>query len=138
MASRGWEHVTLADLRQRKIGVQPKPSKYRNVKVTIDGEQFDSKREAAYWQGLKAREAAREIHSLARQVPFALCCPDRTSIEDQQVRSALVVAQYFADFSYYDRDGTRHVVDAKGHRTQEYRLKKKWVELQDGVLIEEV
>lgn len=116
---------------------QAKPSKYRNVKVVVDGITFDSKREAAYWQGLKAREHNGEINSLQRQVPFALCCPDRTDL-DLQGRRSVVVSNYIADFSFYDRDGQRHVVDAKGHRTAIYQLKKKWLFLQDGIDITEV
>ena len=127
MASRGWESVTLADVVARTV--VPARSKYRNVKVTIDGITFDSKREAAYWQGLKAREKNGEITDLQRQVIFPLCCP----VEDRSV----MVSSYVADFVYYEQ-GKRHVVDAKGLRTKDYKLKRKWLRLQDGIRIEEV
>ena len=123
---RGWEHVRPADLRDRR---SPSPSKYRNVKVRIDGEIFDSQREAAYWQGLQARAAAGEITHLQRQVTFSLFCP----VEDR----AVMVSSYRADFVFLER-GVRHVVDAKGVRTPLYRLKAKWLRLQDGITIEEV
>lgn len=129
MATRGYEHVTMADIHQRNAGVKSKPSKYRNVKTRVAGELFDSKREAAYWQGLKAREHNGEITYLRRQVCFPLLCP----VEDR----AVMVAFYVADF-VYDEHGKRHVVDAKGKRTAMYQLKKKWLELQDGIVIEEV
>jgi hypothetical protein len=106
-------------------------SKYRNVKTVVDGEKFDSKREAQYWAELRLREKANDITHLSRQVPFDLCCP--TGPEESEV-----VAQYIADFVYKDRDGRDHIVDAKGKRTQMYALKKKWLELQSGIFIEEV
>jgi len=113
----------------------PVKSKYRNVRTVIDGERFDSKREAEYWKELKLRERAGEIADIQRQVPFSLCCP--TAGDDMEV------ARYIADFTYRDvnKIGMQtqlHVVDAKGHRTREYLLKKKWLELQSGVIIEEV
>lgn len=110
----------------------PKTSKYRNVKIVIDGEKFDSKREANHWHLLKLREKAGEIYHLQRQVPFDLLCPTDVSLGE-----TAVVAQYIADMTYMEQT-QRHVVDTKGVRTQIYKLKKKWLELQDGVVIEEV
>ncbi len=111
-----------------------KPSKYRNVKTTIDGETFDSKREAMAWVDLKLREKAGEITDIKRQVPFSLQCP--TPGDDEEV------CRYFADFTYRDvvhgRPMQLHVVDAKGKRTAMYQLKKKWLKIQSGVTIEEV
>jgi len=111
-----------------------KPSKYRNVKCEVDGILFDSKREAAHWLRLKAREQVGQITNLRRQVSFALRCP----VDGSDGISA-VVAHYIADFVYQDtRDASTHVVDAKGHRTREYLLKRKWLELQSQVTIDEV
>ena len=45
---------------------------------------------------------------------------------------------YVADFTYRDANGVRHVVDAKGYKTQVYRLKKRMAALLLGVAIEEV
>ena len=113
-------------------GKATKPSKYRNVKTVINGETFDSKREASYWQGLLAREAAGEITGLRRQVPFELRCPN-----GEGDGSSTIVAYYLADFVFWEL-GVQCVVDAKGKRTAMYQLKKKWLELQDGIVIEEV
>lgn len=132
MATRGWENATLNDVRDRRTS--PKPSKYRNVKVVIDGERFDSKREATYWRGLKAREKNGEIDDLRRQVPFTLCAPER--IEGRFHGAIATVATYIADFVYFE-NGQRHVVDAKGKRTAMYQLKKKWLAIQDGIQVEE-
>jgi hypothetical protein len=99
------------------------------VRTRVGNLVFDSKREAAYWQGLLARQQAGEISMLRRQVCFPLLCP----VEDRSV----MVAFYVADF-VYEEQGKRHVVDAKGHRTAMYKLKAKWLALQDGIVIEEV
>ena len=109
-----------------------KPSKYRNVKTTTrDGLVFDSKREAERWHVLKQFEKTGVITELRRQVKFPLYCPNESSLKIAQV------AVYIADFVYIDK-GKRVVEDAKGLKTQMYSLKKKWLELQEGIIIQEV
>ena len=118
---------------KRVAEAQPTPprSKYRNVKVQVDGYTFDSKREAQYWQECRLREKAGDITELRRQVPFELT----TMASDGLSR---VVCVYLADMTFKDRDGLLHVVDAKGLRTQIYKLKAKWLSLSLGITIEEV
>lgn len=131
--TRGWEHATEHDVRDRRV--PKKPAKYGNVKVVIDGEKFDSKREAGHWLELKARQCAGEIRNLKRQVPFDLFAP---AIGGGWV----TVAIYLADFTFLERDGgddwTAVVADSKGARTQMYQLKKKWLRLQSGIEIREL
>jgi hypothetical protein len=135
MATRGFENFTTDDLRrlrEGKVVKATKPSKYRNVRCEApDGQRFDSRRECNYYLTLKAREARGELTGLRRQVRFWLLAPtaDRQSYN--------VVSFYIADFVYRTGDVV-HVVDAKGRRTQLYVLKKKWLELQEGVVVEEV
>lgn len=134
MATRGFEHVTAADLLKIRIGKLPaKPSKYRNVKVVADGYTFDSKREAAHYHVLKLREKAGEISDLKVHQVLPLLAPSRVD----ESRTFLTVSFYEADFTYFENI-KRVVVDAKGKRTQMYALKKKWLELQDGIVIQEV
>lgn len=131
MATAGWEHVSTADL--NKLARSPKtaaPSKYRNVRFVIDGLTFDSKREANYYVGLKARADHGEITDLRMQVSFPLLCPAPGGL-------TAIVAHYVADFTYLER-GVQHCVDVKGVRTQLFVLKRKWLELQDGIVVEEV
>lgn len=139
MASRGWENITARDLQRMHaapVGAA-KPSKYKNVKVTIDGHTFDSKRESNHYLLLKSRLAAGEISDLRCQVAMPLCAP--VFGVNGEVIGSCVVAHYVADFTYTDtRDGRRHVVDAKGVRTALYALKAKWLAIQDGTTIEEV
>lgn len=144
MATRGWQDVTQADITRRMLKQQPKPSKYRNVRYETQGEKFDSKHESEIWLGLKAREAAKEIEGLQRQMRFSLYCPDLTPPDCAP--SNTQVAEYVADFTFRTRDPQTglltvlHVLDAKSKatRTAVYKLKKKWLELQDGIIIEEV
>lgn len=114
----------------------PKTSKYRNVRVVVDGQTFDSKAEAAYWQTLKLREKAGEIQGLQRQVQFMLFAP--VIREDGTITyEAIHVSTYVADFVWYE--GMKRVVaDKKGKRTAMYLLKRKWLELQSGIKILEV
>lgn len=49
-----------------------KPAKYRNVKVTIDGETYDSKLEYLKHVELKRRQVLGEVGRIFRQVPFVL------------------------------------------------------------------
>ncbi len=117
----------------RQDAATPKPSKYRNVKVVIDGERFDSKREAAYWSELKLREKAGEISGVLRQVAYPLYAPSHEST------ACVEVATYIADFAFFDHEGTRHLQDVKGGKeTAMFTLKRKWLYLQSGIEIEVV
>lgn len=154
----GWTQadVDRINARRRRPGDAPPPapadvpkekrSKYRNVRTHIDGKVFDSKREADYYLLLKAREQAGEIKQLRCQPEFPLLAPVAMNSEPmfagETLKDALgfvEVARYRADFTYRDADtNTLHVVDAKGLRTKEYRLKAKWMLLQYAITIEEV
>jgi hypothetical protein len=103
-----------------------KQSKYRNVKTTVDGITFASKREANRYAELKLMEAAGEIELLGTQVRFEI------------VVNGEKIGAYVADFSYWDKDGNNVVEDAKGVRTPVYKLKKKLVKALYGVDIQEV
>ncbi len=135
---RGFEKLSIADIERRNLKIsEPKQSKYRNTRVVVDGEKFDSKREANYWHELKLREKVGEIRGLQRQVKFPLYCPEAYG---DAAPTWHQVCEYIADFTYRTGDGpgVLHVVDAKGARTAIYRLKARWLELQDGIIIEEV
>jgi len=114
-----------------------KPSKYRNVRCEIGGEKFDSKHEADDWLELKARESAGEISDLQRQVEFNL----KTPVYDRHgdMVGAAIVASYLADFVFTE-GGRRVVQDSKGGkatRTAVYKLKRRWLAIQDGIEIRE-
>lgn len=139
MATRGWNDVTADQIQQRaetQASVK-KPAKYRNQRVIVDGQRFDSKREAAKWHELRMRERAGEIDQLERQVEVPLYAPCRTS-EAIEPNMPIQVATYVADFRYrIVATGRRVCFDSKGVRTQVFILKSRWLLLQDGISIEE-
>jgi hypothetical protein len=116
---------------------RPKRSKYGNVKVTIDGHTFDSKREALRYQELRVLEAAGKISHLELQPTFKLYC-GQTPIKFASGRHAT----YKADFAYFDysrAERLRVVEDVKGFKTDVYKLKKAIVEAcYPGVKIVEI
>lgn len=128
---RGWEHVQPGDLKSVKF---PKPSKYRNVRVSVDGFSFDSKAEAARYHVLVLMEKAGLIRDLEVHPKFVLITASHTR-EGEDV----AVCDYIADFSYVDVPKSRTIVeDVKGVKTALYRLKKKWLFLQEGIDVQEI
>lgn len=105
--------------------VKKSKSKYNNVKVEVDGEKFDSKKEAARYGQLLLLERAGNISSLKRQVSF-----------DLKVNSELI-CKYVADFVY--NVGSNEVVeDVKSEMTKKlavYRIKKKLMKAIHGIEI---
>lgn len=91
---------------------------------------FPSGREAAHYAELKLRRHAGEITDLRLQEPYAL-------IVQRPDGQPQLVGEWLADFDYRDSTG-RHVVDAKGKKTDMYILKKKIVEACHAITIEEV
>lgn len=113
----------------------PQKSKYRNVRMIVDGERFDSQREANYWSELRLREKAGEIKGLSRQVDFELMCP----VGDTNDAVTAIVSVYVADFVFFDLGNKMHVLDIKGQKeTAMFALKRKWLFLQSGIEIEVV
>ncbi len=103
-------------------------SKYRNIKTTVDGITFDSRKEAARYGTLKLLEKAREISELRCQV--------RYNIELNGVK----LFAYVADFGYVAH-GFTIVEDVKSETTRKnpvYRIKKKAMKAQFGIEIREV
>lgn len=96
--------------------------KYGARATSVNGFKFHSKKEARYYQELLLRQKAGEVIFFLRQVPFHLACG----------------TIYRIDFAEYRADGTVHFIDVKGFKTQEYKLKKKMVEHEYPIEIEEV
>ncbi len=120
---------------QGKVVAKPKRvSKYRNVKVTVDGITFDSKREAERYGELRLLQKSGAIRMLQRQYSFRL-----------EVNGMLICV-YRSDFTYEERvkavvPGLRWrwvVEDVKGVLTPVYRLKKKLMVAIHGIEIREV
>ena len=107
-----------------------KSNKYHNQKTkTIDGITHDSKKEASRWMELQMLQRAGEIYNLRRQVTFEL-------IPKQEGERP---CNYIADFVYVDKKTGKTVVeDAKGVRTDVYKIKKKLMLWRYDIRIKEV
>ena len=116
------------------FGKDQSKNKYHNVKWEMDGEKFDSQKEARTYAELKLLEKAKEIKNLRRQVPFEL-------IPNQYVDGKLVERKcmYIADF-VYEENGKTVVVDTKSEatKTPAYRIKRKLMLHVHGIRIKEV
>lgn len=96
----------------------------------MNGITFDSKREAERWQELQLLLRAGAITDLRRQVKYELSATKK--IGGVTVRGC----SYIADF-VYRQNGRLVVEDAKGYKTAEYKIKRKWMADKYGVLIKE-
>lgn len=137
MAWKGWEDFdpTAHEKAVREQGnpdKPKKPSKHHNVKVTLDGKTFDSKREANRWLMLTGAQSRGEITDLRRQVNFDLTAIERNHPE----RGFQTVGKFRADFTYYEK-GKFVVEDSKGQRTDFYSWKARHFEIEYGFKIRE-
>lgn len=110
-------------------------NKYGNRKVTVDGIQFDSMREAKRWRELKWLQRAGQISNLDRQVSYELIPSIRSEQTGKVIQRAV---SYIADFVYQTEDGNWIVEDAKGFRTEAYKIKKKMMLWRHGIEVVEV
>lgn len=99
-----------------------KYNKYGAKRTNIDGHVFPSKKEANYYMELDLRLKAGDIAGFCIQ-PIFILSPG---------------IKYIADFIIFNNDGTTEVVDTKGFRTQEYKLKKKLFENKYNLKIKEI
>ena len=119
-------------------------SKYRAKKVVVDGITFDSKKEGMYYLKLKEMEKKGEISNLRLQVPYELLPAlyhdevVHLKTKDKVVRKLVQRAvHYVADF-VYEKDEKEVVVDTKGMRLSDYKLKKKMMRALLGIEIIEI
>ncbi len=99
------------------------PSKYRSQRTS----GYSSKKEADYAKKLQLWAKLGEIQNLEEQVRFEILPKDALG----------PAVHYIADFRYTDKYG-EHVVDVKGFRTREYKLKKRLLYRVSGIVIEEI
>lgn len=119
--------------RPGSVGSQePKPSKYRNTRVTVGGETFDSQREMERYHHLRILQRAGRISELERQVVFELA---PAVVVQGRKRPPL---RYVADFVYREAGAAGLTVeDVKGAITPEYRIKRHLMAVK-GIQIKEV
>jgi hypothetical protein len=107
-----------------------KVSKYRNKKVSFQGEEFDSKREMQRYLVLKDAESKGIIQNLQKQVKFELIpkieedvvihLKTKDKIQRKTVQQPIT---YKADF-VYEKDGVMVVEDVK---ISDYLLPKDYI-----------
>lgn len=124
--------------------------KYGNKKVEIDGETFDSLKEARRGKELELMEQAGEIKNLRRQVNYPLIPAQRepdTIGPRGGVKKGKLIEQgvfYVADFVYADADGNTVVEDVKGYRDTNsaaykvFVLKRKMMLFKYGIRVIEI
>jgi hypothetical protein len=108
-------------------------SKYSNQKVTVDGISFDSKKEAARYNELRAMLQAGLIHSLKVHPVFPIV-HNETRICDVELDFAYTTC----DKRFPSLQGVRVFEDVKsaGTNTPMSRLKRKLVEAFHGIRVE--
>lgn len=126
-------------------------SKYRAKKFTVEGIEFDSKKEASRYIELKMLERRGEIRDLQMQVPFILIpaqyeerieyTPKR-NVEKRVKRLVEQKVSYVADFVYTRSNGEIVVEDVKGYRRgtaySVFVIKRKLMLERHGIKVVEV
>lgn len=108
-------------------------SKYNARKVKTQEGTFDSMKEYHRWCELKLLQRAGKISNLKRQVRFLLLPSQKDAQTGKVIERELT---YVADFVY--KKGAETVVeDAKGVRTDVYKIKKKLMLYFYGIRITE-
>ena len=109
-----------------------KQNKYRNQKIAVGNDVFDSVKEYTRYRELVLLQRAGHITGLRRQVSFEL-------IPAQREGGKIVerACNYAADF-VYEENGKTVVEDTKGFRTKDYIIKRKLMLYVHGIRIKEV
>lgn len=133
--------LTVSEYRQLvdRVSTVKKRGKFGNVKTLVDGEKFDSKKEARRFIELRNLQSQGLIHGLKTQVAYSMI------INGQKI------CRYVADFVYYtesihpmpEADSLRSIVveDVKSDITRKnpvYRLKKKLMKALHNIEITEI
>lgn len=108
--------------------------KYKNEKIVIDGQVFDSKKEANRYSELKLLVRAGYITDLECQKSFTL-------IPSQYIGEKCIerAVKYVADFYYFDKHKNKWIVeDTKGYKTRDYIIKRKLMLYKYGIRISEI
>ena len=104
----------------------PKKTKMGNVKTEVDGIIFDSKHEANYYGELMLMKKAGVIKDFERQVYFTLIDGFEREVNGKTEKRQPIRIK--VDFVVTFPEGNIEVHDPKGHKTKEYKMKKKMFE----------
>lgn len=121
-------------------------NKYQAIKTTVNGIEFDSRKEARRYQELLLLERAGVISSLRRQVKYILIPSQYEILErygknGQRLKDGQKLIEkecsYIADF-VYEENGKEIVEDTKGVKTKDYIIKRKLMLYIHGIRVKEV
>lgn len=118
-------------------------SKYHAIKITIDGNTFDSRKEYRRFCELSLLQRAGAITDLQRQVEFVLIPaqrePDTIGVRGgvKKGKTLELAVKYVADFVYRE-NGKTIVEDTKGFKTKDYIIKRKLMLWVHGIRIKEI
>ena len=121
-------------------------NKYKAIKTTVNGIEFDSRKEARRYQDLMLLQRAGVIKKLERQVKFVLIPTQyettiRYGKKGQRLKDKQKLLEkecsYIADF-VYEENGKRIVEDTKGVKTKDYIIKRKLMLYMHGIKVREV
>ena len=121
-------------------------NKYQAIKTTVDGIEFDSRKEARRYQELLLLQRAGAIRNLQRQVKYVLIPAQydtyaRLGKKGQRLKDGKVLLErecaYIADF-VYEENGKTVVEDTKGVKTKDYTIKRKLMLYVHNIKIREV
>lgn len=111
--------------------------KYHAKATEVDGIRFQSQREARRYGELKLLQQVGRIRDLRLQPAYPLHIV-KLYRNGWPIEIA-TVSTYIGDFEYTDcQSGEIVTEDAKGFKTETYRLKRKLVEAIHGITIQEV
>lgn len=96
------------------------------ARIVIPGTTFDSKAEAQYYLKLKLLQKAGEVTEIILQPEFILYPGYIRKRDGNKIQPV----KYIADFHVTYKDGRQEIIDVKGAKTAEYKLKKKIFEGQ--------
>lgn len=97
-------------------------NKYNNQKCVLNGLEFDSRAERAFYEhllGLQEKGLVEEIKLQPKYIIF-----DGYTLEGKKVRPIT----YSADFEVIYTNGKCEVIDVKGFETQQFAIRKKLFE----------
>lgn len=127
-------------------------AKYKNEKVTVNGETFDSRKELLRYLHLSSLERMGQISNLKRQVRYELIPPqyelfprysEKTGLRLKDGKKLLEHGVYYvADFVYSLNDGSTVVEDVKGYREGSayaiFSIKRKLMLERHGIRVHEI
>lgn len=112
--------------------------KYNNTKVIRDGITFDSKKELRMYLVLREWQEQGRIKDLKCHAVYEL--QPRFELVKRGLTRINRPITYLPDFVFYDNEEQRvRILDAKGARTEVYKVKKKlfeWKFKEQGLYLE--